>query len=257
MAGRAVAMQRQRELGNYRRRHRGRFLLTLGVLGGALATGIFCLMHPGSGSIFAGGTGGPGKDNPADAYTKLADWPLTLVSEAHPLPEDFTVRTEQVENNQRFDAQAVAQLRAMLADGRAAGMRLQVCSGYRSVNRQQQLYAEQVVTERDRGYDEVEALAVAKTKVALPGSSEHNLGLAADIVAEDYQKLDAGFDATPECQWLMAHCAEYGFILRYPKDKTAITGIQYEPWHYRYVGTDAAAEIQRQGVCLEEYLQGR
>lgn len=251
-------MQRQREMGgHYRLRHRGRFLLTMGVLGGALVTGICCLVHPISGPALAGQSDTPENSKPASTATRPADWPLTLVSEGHPLPEDFSVQTEEIENNQRFDAAAAGYLRAMLAAGRAAGLHPMVCSGYRSVSRQQELYDEQVGVERDRGYDEVQAFAVAKTKVALPGSSEHNLGLAADIVAEEYQELNFDFDTTPECQWLMAHCAEYGFILRYSKEKTAITGIQYEPWHYRYVGADAAAEIQQQGVCLEEYLQNR
>ena len=87
--------------------------------------------------------------------------------------------------------------------------------------------------------------------VALPGTSEHQLGLALDIIAE----FDA--DNTATWQWLKQHCAEYGFILRYPADKEEITGISYEPWHFRYVGVEAAREIMSSGVCLEEYLEQR
>ena len=90
--------------------------------------------------------------------------------------------------------------------------------------------------------------------VAVPGTSEHQLGLALDIVDMNHQILDESQEETDTQQWLMAHSWEYGFILRYPNDKSEITGIIYEPWHYRYVGRDAAREIYEQGVCLEEYL---
>lgn len=99
-----------------------------------------------------------------------------------------------------------------------------------------------------------QAYAAAATVVAIPGTSEHNLGLAVDICALDYQILDDAQADTPEQQWLMEHCAEYGFILRYPKGKEDMTGIIWEPWHYRYVGVEAAQEISQSGLCLEEYL---
>ena len=90
---------------------------------------------------------------------------------------------------------------------------------------------------------------------APPGTSEHQTGLALDIVSARYQVLDSAQANTAEQQWLMAHCWEYGFILRYPADKTEITGIGYEPWHYRYVGRETAAAVHESGLCLEEYLQ--
>ena len=90
--------------------------------------------------------------------------------------------------------------------------------------------------------------------VARPGTSEHQAGLAVDIVSVEYQVLDEGQEDTPLQQWLMAHCWEYGFILRYPTDKSDLTGVGYEPWHYRYVGEEAAKAITEQGICLEEYL---
>ncbi len=240
----------------YRLRRRGRLMLALGVLGTALVAGVCYLAGP---NLPAGARllGAPLGSGSAEQITVLADWPLTLVNEAHPLPKGFAVDVEEIENLQRFDRRAAGELRRMLADARRQGLQPLVCSGYRSVTRQQQLYDEQVGVERDAGHDEVQAMAVAKTKVALPGASEHNLGLAADIVAVDYQELKADYENTPECQWLMAHAAEYGFILRYPKDKVEITGIQYEPWHYRYVGKNAAKEIVQMGVCLEEYLQNK
>ena len=90
--------------------------------------------------------------------------------------------------------------------------------------------------------------------VAVPGTSEHQLGLAVDLVSSEYTGLDERQEETGSYQWLVKHCAEYGFILRYPNDKTEITGIIYEPWHFRYVGVEAAREIMDQGICLEEYL---
>ena len=89
--------------------------------------------------------------------------------------------------------------------------------------------------------------------VARPGTSEHQAGLAVDIVDTNYQSLDEQQEETPVQLWLMEHCAEYGFILRYPSGKSDLTGVGYEPWHYRYVGEEAAREIMDQGVCLEEY----
>ena len=105
-----------------------------------------------------------------------------------------------------------------------------------------------------QGYAQTDAEEEAGKVVARPGTSEHQLGLAVDIVDLDNQNLDETQEDTAVQQWLMAHSWEYGFILRYPGGKSEITGIIYEPWHYRYVGRDAAAEIYAQGVCLEEYL---
>lgn len=90
--------------------------------------------------------------------------------------------------------------------------------------------------------------------MAVPGTSEHQTGLAVDLVASSYQVLDRKQEQTAEQKWLMEHCWEYGFILRYPSDKSAVTGIGYEPWHYRYVGRETSKAIQDSGLCLEEYL---
>ena len=95
------------------------------------------------------------------------------------------------------------------------------------------------------------------TVVALPGTSEHQTGLALDIVDAGYQELDEAQENTPVQQWLMRNSWRYGFILRYPTGKSNITGIIYEPWHYRYVGRDAARAIYESGLCLEEYLERR
>ena len=90
--------------------------------------------------------------------------------------------------------------------------------------------------------------------MARPDTREHQAGLAVDIVYQSYQLLDKKREDMPVQQWLMTHCAEYGFILRYPPEKSEVTGIGYEPWHYRYVGLDASGEIAEQSIYLEEYL---
>ena len=129
----------------------------------------------------------------------------------------------------------------MLADCRAAGYRPAICSAYRTQEKQAALYDTLVRKRMAQGLSQTEAQKQAATEVAVPGTSEHQLGLAVDLVDASYQVL--------------AHCWEYGFILRYPAEKQDITGIIYEPWHYRYVGRDHAQAIRQSGQCLEEFLQ--
>ena len=107
---------------------------------------------------------------------------------------------------------------------------------------------------KEEGYSRAVAAEIAKESVAVPGTSEHQLGLAVDIVADGYYVLDYTQAKTATQAWLMEHCWEYGFILRYPENTTEITGIIYEPWHYRYVGTEVSLELRDLGITLEEYL---
>lgn len=182
-------------------------------------------------------------------------WKLLLVNRDNPLPEDFAVPTlKQLRNGHAVDARAYPALQMMLDDARAAGLEPVVCSSYRSQERQEVLFQQQVQKWIAKGYGKEEAEQQASRWVALPGTSEHQTGLAVDIVDVSYQLLNEKQESTPVQQWLMAHCAEYGFILRYPTDKSDITGIGYEPWHYRFVGVEAAKKIMEQGICLEEYL---
>ena len=160
----------------------------------------------------------------------------------------------EIENNYYFDSRAVGELQQMLADGRKQGLDFWICSAYRTIEKQTDLYNNKVSRLQAEGLSYEEAYRQAGTVVAYPGTSEHNLGLAADIVAKDYQLLDDKQAETPEAKWLKENCWRYGFILRYPTDKTGETGIIFEPWHYRYVGKEAAREIMEQGICLEEYL---
>jgi len=187
---------------------------------------------------------------------KSEDWMLTLVNADHPLPDDYSPNLKLLTNGLRFDERAIEQLNAMLSAARAEGLSPVVCSAYRSIEYQGTLFRNQVTKQMSKGLSREQAEMEARKVVAYPGTSEHNLGLAADIVSFNDQLLNDAQADTPEVKWLLEHCHEYGFILRYPKDKTDITGIIYEPWHFRYVGVEAATEIMESGLCLEEYLAG-
>ena len=195
---------------------------------------------------------------PAAALTMAAqteeDWRLLLVNPWNALPEDYAVELATLANGLQVDERIYDDLSAMLTDCREAGLEPIVCSAYRTEAKQRQLYANKVARVRASGVPEDQVEAEAARWVARPGTSEHQTGLALDIVAASYQVLDEKQEDTAEQQWLMENSWKYGFILRYPSEKSGITGIGYEPWHYRYVGRAAAAEIHRTGVCLEEYL---
>lgn len=183
-----------------------------------------------------------------------APWYLTLANADHPLPADWAIETATLTNGLEIDARIYDALTRMLNDCKAAGLSPIVCSAYRTVSRQQELFDAKLEYYLAEGLDDDAAYASASAVVAIPGTSEHNLGLAVDICALDYQLLDDAQAETAEQKWLMEHCTEYGFILRYPQGKEDLTGIIWEPWHYRYVGVEAAKAISESDLCLEEYL---
>lgn len=182
-------------------------------------------------------------------------WQLLLVNRWHSLPEDYSLQLVELRNGFQVDERCYPDLQAMMDACRAEGLSPVICSAYRPREYQERLY--QAETERwlARGYSRDSAEAEAGKSVAVPGTSEHQLGLAVDIVDISNQRLDASQENTAVQKWLMEHSWEYGFILRYPNDKSEITGIIYEPWHYRYVGRKYAEELYRLGLCLEEYLE--
>lgn len=190
----------------------------------------------------------------AGSSPKTAPWNLILVNADHPLPESYAVSLTQLRNDQQADERMYPALQEMMDDARAAGLSPLICSSYRSRVQQQALYAKKVWEYLSDGLSREEAETTAARWVSAPGTSEHETGLAVDIVAESYQTLDSAQADTAEQQWLLEHCWEYGFILRYPAGKTDITGVEYEPWHYRYVGVSAAMDMRDSGQCLEEYL---
>lgn len=197
------------------------------------------------------------EDLPASATTD-GDWRLVLVNPTHKLNGDYDVELAPVNANYQLDARIVEDMQAMIAAAKEAGYSLQICSAYRSTDRSRVLYNNKVNQYKAAGYSDEDAAVEAAKWVAPPGTSEHNTGLAADIVSADYftkyADLEHDFETFDEFKWLYANCADYGFILRYPKDKQEITGITYEPWHYRYVGREHAKKIMEQKICLEEYL---
>ena len=182
-------------------------------------------------------------------------WNLILVSAASPLQATYKTRLTQLRNGQAVDERIYPDLQTMMDAARAEGLNPLICSSYRTIEKQKTLFQNKVNSYLSQGYSNAQAENEAAKWVARPGTSEHHTGLAVDIVSMDYQLLDEAQENTPEQQWLMQNSYKYGFILRYPNDKSGITGIYYEPWHYRYVGKEAAREIYEQGICLEEYLQ--
>ena len=182
------------------------------------------------------------------------DWRLILVNKDYPLPQDYRAQMRQLPNGLYFDARAFDDLTAMIHEGESQGLDFVICSAFRSVEKQQELFDAQLSVEMASGLSRDDAVKATATKVAPPGTSEHNLGLAADIVAYRYQKLDQGYCDTPEYVWLRDNAHRFGFIMRYPDGKSSVTGIIFEPWHFRYVGKEHAEAIHRSGLCLEEYL---
>lgn len=145
-------------------------------------------------------------------------------------------------------------LTAMIDDCNKVCPQAYVVSSYRTHQQQVDNYNRKVQYYLNQGYDRATAEKEAATIIAIPGTSEHQLGLAVDIVDTRLWALEWEQADLPAQKWLMEHCWEYGFILRYPKDKINVTGIIYEPWHYRYVGKELAAELHELGITLEEYI---
>ncbi|MGM9554170.1 MAG: M15 family metallopeptidase [Faecousia sp.] len=186
---------------------------------------------------------------PAAEYS---DWNLILVDAEHSVPSDWEVTLVDLRGGEQVDQRIIDPLQQMFDACRADGLLPIVYSGYRSQETQQSIYDRNLAGNLADGYSSEEAEALTLQWVALPGTSEHQLGLAVDIDSEDTDQCSDEAVWT----WLLEHCAEYGFILRYPADKTEITGINYEPWHFRYVGKEAAQTIMSEGITLEEYLSG-
>ncbi len=184
-------------------------------------------------------------DNPA-----VADgWELILVNADNPVPENWVIpETTELSDGRLIDSRIYPALQEMFNDARAAGLSPVVSSGYRSYETQQQLWDEKYAELIAEGYSAYDATIEASHWVAPVGTSEHHLGIAFDIGITDDMSIDTFYD------WFETNSWKYGFIRRYPDEKIDITGIDYEPWHYRYVGKDVAKVIYESDICLEEYL---
>ena len=184
------------------------------------------------------------------------DWRLILVNKQNPVPSDFDVKLANINGSMYADERIISDIYEMIDAASEDGVDLMICSAYRSYDRQRTLFNNKINKLMNEGMTYLEAYKVGSMNVTVPGTSEHHLGLALDILTGSYTTMDDGFGETEAGKWLAANAQDYGFILRYPKGKEEITGIVYEPWHFRYVGRRYAKEITSLGVCLEEYLKG-
>ncbi|MGN0476107.1 MAG: D-alanyl-D-alanine carboxypeptidase family protein [Ruminococcus sp.] len=194
-----------------------------------------------------------------DAYSRLSvthkitvseEWNLIVVNAWNELPEDYSVELTELSNGQKVDSRIYPYLQEMFDAAREEGVYPVVREGYRTAEEQQEILEDRIQTYINQGYSRSRAERTAKEWVALPGTSEHQLGIAVDINADKSMCSNEEVYA-----WLAENAYKYGFILRYPPGKQEITGTSYEPWHYRYVGVEVAREIYEQGICLEEYFE--
>ncbi|MDR0949848.1 MAG: M15 family metallopeptidase [Lachnospiraceae bacterium] len=181
------------------------------------------------------------------------DWRLLLVNKQYPVPDGYSVILATIKGSMKCDERIIEDLLAMLQAAKKDDMNLLVQSPYRDEARQEMLFERKIDRYLAKGLSYLEAFRLSSQTVTVPGYSEHQIGLALDIASDSYMSLDAGFGETDEGKWLREHCAQYGFILRYPSGKEDITGIEYEPWHFRYVGKEAAAIIMEEQITLEEF----
>ena len=186
------------------------------------------------------------------SFTK-GDWKIMLVNKQHPIPEDYEFPLGTISGSMRCDERIIQPLLDMMKAARNDGVSLIICSPYRDMERQTMLFTNKVNRYMDGGMSYMDAYNLASQAVTVPGSSEHQVGLAIDIITDGYSSLDEGFGNTAAGKWLAENSYRYGFVLRYPAGKEEITSIEFEPWHFRYVGVDAATIMAQNGMCLEEF----
>lgn len=179
---------------------------------------------------------------------------VLLVNPWHPLPAGYAPELVEIEDGFYVDTQCLDALKTMLEAMRAEGLFPLFSSAYRNTAQQQGIWNNYVKRYMDAGHDEATANAMTAAYVAVPGTSEHHTGLAVDIVGHDYFYGSHPGSTMAAQAWLKEHCWEYGFILRYTKEKQSITGFAAESWHFRYVGTEVSMDMKDSGLCLEEYL---
>lgn len=181
-------------------------------------------------------------------------WDLVLWSTGEPV-DAMSLNSAAYDKVQAVDAAAYQPLKDMFAAAKADGVPLQLVSPYRSISLQDRLFGSLVTSYMNAGMSRSDAIKKANVQRTFTGTSEHNTGLGFDLSFSGNWSLTQAFDQTAQFKWLQQHAAEYGFILRYAADKVDITGIMYEPWHYRYVGVEHAKQIREKGMCLEEYIE--
>lgn len=193
---------------------------------------------------------------PETTWDKM--WEIQLINNDNLIAGDVDI-TFSTFDGQQVDQRAGVHYKEMYDHAKEDGITLYLRSGYRSISLQKVVYDQGVQRYMSNGYSYATAISIANRYYATPGGSEHNVGLAFDIITPHYHNttfsLNETFANTEAYHWLMAHCAEHGFILRYPKGRTAETGINFEPWHYRYVGVEHAEYIMNHNLILEEYVE--
>lgn len=181
---------------------------------------------------------------------------LLLVNKDNPLSNEYQVELKELDNGVKSVASSIYDdLKAMLTAGKEQGLSFLIASGFRSAERQQEILDKDIRDLTRKGMSAEDAYNQVTRSVMPAGYSEHETGLAVDIVALDNQRLDETQQNTAESKWLRKNCAQFGFILRYPEGKEEITGVDFESWHFRYVGKEAAKTIMEKGITLEEYLE--
>lgn len=182
-----------------------------------------------------------------------SDWRLVLVNKQHPIPEDYSFSLGVIKGSMLCDERIIADLLSMMQAAKADGINLVIRSPYRTDDRQESNFNQRIREYMRQGCSYMEAYKASSRVITIPGSSEHQIGLALDITSDTYIPLEEGFAETDAGKWLARHSCEYGFILRYPEGKEYITSIEYEPWHFRYVGKEAATIMSQENICLEEF----
>lgn len=185
------------------------------------------------------------------------EWKLRLVNPWNKLPEGYSVELG-IFRGFYIDKRILPNVEAMFEDAKKAGINLKIDSVYRSHEDQTYAYNKKVNEYLSYGYGRKDAENKAATITARPDTSEHQTGLAIDIISEEYAKnharMTAAFADTKAYEWLSTHCYDYGYILRYKENKTDVTGVIFEPWHYRFVGVEYAAQIRNFDGVFEEWL---
>lgn len=244
---------------NERRTYRGEILAALLII--VLVIGVAFRVN----QIFYGfdlpqitlsGTSNAGRDedaaggNHAVGFKQSSDWRLVLVNHDHPIEKAFDGELTELRYGQSVDSRIYPDLQDMFDEMRANGLSPRVVQGYRTSSEQENRLKNKISEYMGYGKSKEEAEKLALQWEAAPGTSEHELGICVDISSEEGDNASAG----EVWSWLDENCWKYGFIKRYPNNKSQITGVRGEPWHYRYVGAEAAEEIMEKGVTLEEYL---
>lgn len=210
-----------------------------------------------SGELKSGSAQKGKNQNSETLSSKEEGWALVLISESNPLDTEYRPELAEAVEGKFVDARIMPELSQMLEDAVGDGMQMYILSAYRDYESQWEVFNTTMVDWINQGKSPLEAYEETKKSVAVPGTSEHASGLALDIVSTKYGELDDKQADTEEAKWLAENCWKYGFILRYPPEKSSVTGIVFEPWHYRYVGKEAAKEIKEKDLTLEEYLSGQ